>query len=571
MSIEGKPKKSTSEIVGVRDDNGRFCAAIKVISDMDGFKYQSNNGVIKVDDMPGRDMVYLSSDERVLEIYHSGYEMFRMILSEYGIQLHPKEVWTVRIKGAPRTGSLLPITLLLQPKDAVITIDGKQYNSGSAIKLSKGSHRLKIEKQGFKTIEKTIDVSENNVFFNYALSEVDLQPVQIKSVPAGAQIFINGQDKGFTDKGVWLYPGSYSLKLMMPGYLEINKTIFVSEGGNNSFSYDLSKNSGSLTLNVKPYGAKVLINKEDYASKSSASGGDNYDIELAPGRYKIEISKQGYYPQNESVTIVRGQTLQKTYNLIAKTGKLQFNIQPLNAEVKLKQNGQVVQTWTGMKYIKDLPVGSYDLECRADAHKTKREKILIKENKTVAIEVALEKGSDIVVEMVFIKGGTFEMGGTFGDGDDDEKPVHRVTVNDFYMGKYEVTHTEYIKFLNAKGVNSNGSYGGTEYIDMDDDDCAIGYRGGKFYFKRSQYAEDERCPVIEVTWYGAKAYCEWAGGRLPTEAEWEYACKGGASASSATYHKHAGSNNVDEVAWYYSNSGSKTHPVGQKKPNELGL
>ena len=74
MSIEGKPKKSSSEFVSARDDNGRFCAAIKVISDMDGFKYQSNNGVVKVDDMPGRDMVYLSPDERVLEIYHSGYE-----------------------------------------------------------------------------------------------------------------------------------------------------------------------------------------------------------------------------------------------------------------------------------------------------------------------------------------------------------------------------------------------------------------------------------------------------------------------------------------------------------------
>jgi len=113
MSVEGKSKKSSSEFVSARDDNGRFCAAIKVISDMDGFKYQSNNGVVKVDDMPGRDMVYLSPDERVLEIYHSGYEMFRMILSEYGIQLHPKEVWVVRIKGAPKTGDLLPVTIFV--------------------------------------------------------------------------------------------------------------------------------------------------------------------------------------------------------------------------------------------------------------------------------------------------------------------------------------------------------------------------------------------------------------------------------------------------------------------------
>ncbi|GEM_PF-5932645 len=85
---------------------------------------------------------------------------------------------------------------MLQPKDAQITIDGKRYASGTAIELSKGRHRIKIEKEGFKTIEKTMDVSKSKVYFNYTLSEVDLQAVQIKSRPSGAQIYINGQDKG---------------------------------------------------------------------------------------------------------------------------------------------------------------------------------------------------------------------------------------------------------------------------------------------------------------------------------------------------------------------------------------
>ena len=111
--------------------------------------------------------------------------------------------------------------------------------------------------------------------------------------------------------------------------------------------------------------------------------------------------------------------------------------------------------------------------------------------------------------------------------------------------------------------------GGKEWVHMDH--SAVGYSNGSFYFKGSDCAATDDTPMIGVTWYGAVAFTEWLSEltgktfRLPTEAEWEYAARGGER------YKYAGSNDIDDVAWYGDNSGRKTHPVGQKRPNGYGL
>ncbi len=190
---------------------------------------------------------------------------------------------------------------------------------------------------------------------------------------------------------------------------------------------------------------------------------------------------------------------------------------------------------------------------------------------------------------IYVEGGSFQMGST--EGESDEEPVHTVRVDSFYMGKYEVTHREFIEFLNSTGVSSSGQMHGNEVIDMDDEDVAIRH-GSRFTFSGSEYASNIECPVIEVTWYGAVEYANWRseqegltpvyringesvtadwnadGYRLPTEAEWEYAARGG---NESKGYKYAGGNSPGSVGWYRDNSGNKTQPVGGKTPNELGL
>jgi formylglycine-generating enzyme required for sulfatase activity len=156
------------------------------------------------------------------------------------------------------------------------------------------------------------------------------------------------------------------------------------------------------------------------------------------------------------------------------------------------------------------------------------------------------------------------MGSPNGTGNPDEEPEHSVTLSNFSISKYEITNAQYATFMNDIGADINGSFNGEEYLDMDDVDIQISYTSGQFIVD----AGKEDYPVIEVSWFGAKAYAEHYGGRLPTEAEWEFAAKGGNSSSGYTY---SGSNTIGDVAWYTSNSGSATQVIGTKSANELGL
>ena len=150
-------------------------------------------------------------------------------------------------------------------------------------------------------------------------------------------------------------------------------------------------------------------------------------------------------------------------------------------------------------------------------------------------------------EMVRVPSGTFTMGcqskARDGDCDDDEKPAHPVTLSTFYISAYEVTQAQWEAVM---GNNPS-------------------------YFKGCP-----NCPVENVSWDDIREFLKNLNAetgesyRLPTEAEWEYAARGG-NAGAKDELLYSGSDDIDAVAWYNGNSDSRTHEVGQKQPNQLGL
>ena len=138
-------------------------------------------------------------------------------------------------------------------------------------------------------------------------------------------------------------------------------------------------------------------------------------------------------------------------------------------------------------------------------------------------------GSKLTLELVYVAGGTFQM-----------RDSHQVTVPEFRMGKYPITQAQYQAVMGTNPSHFSG----------------------------------ENRPVEFVSWHNAREFCQKLSEligqlvRLPSEAQWEYAARGG---NRSQGYEYAGSNNLDEVAWHYGNSGSQTHDVGGKKPNELGI
>jgi formylglycine-generating enzyme required for sulfatase activity len=164
------------------------------------------------------------------------------------------------------------------------------------------------------------------------------------------------------------------------------------------------------------------------------------------------------------------------------------------------------------------------------------------------------------------------------DATKDEQPVHLVRLNDFCMGKTEVTVAQFKAFIDATNYQTDAEKGGSSAFFTGNEwkkKAEVNWRNDAMGNVRP--LTDYNHPVIFVSWNDAVAYCRWLNGktgksyRLPTEAEWEYAAANGSAAKSTRWAGTDTDSNLENFAWYVNNSQKATNAVAQKQPNQLGL
>jgi formylglycine-generating enzyme required for sulfatase activity len=210
-------------------------------------------------------------------------------------------------------------------------------------------------------------------------------------------------------------------------------------------------------------------------------------------------------------------------------------------------------------------------------------------------------------DMILIAGGTFQMGDILGEGSPRERPVHRVTLGEFYLGNYEITVKAFRRFVEETGYVTSAEWGGAWCLDPETGAFTVRPEAS---WRNPGFAQDDEHPVTCVSWLDAIRYCNWLsrtealppaydpatgalldergavtadvtrvkGYRLPTEAEWEYAARGGGKTvryGNGRNLARAGEINFDaRVAGPHAERGpcrQATEPVGSFKPNDLGL
>jgi formylglycine-generating enzyme required for sulfatase activity len=252
--------------------------------------------------------------------------------------------------------------------------------------------------------------------------------------------------------------------------------------------------------------------------------------------------------------------------------------------------------------IDGVAVGDRSIELRYADGEIESKSASVQKGRSAAVGFAYRPAApklvpaagDLPPDFVLVPGGTFAMGSPASEGGrDGDETLHSVSLSSFAIGKYDVTLGEFREFVNATGYATSGEAdgrGGSVWTG------SAWERNADATWENSYYSQSDRNPVVQVSWYDAVAYCNWRsaregripaykvsgtkvswdrsadGYRLPTEAEWEYAAKGGRMAAGLSASAvFAGSSDPAAVAWYDANSGGRVHQVGLKAPNALGL
>jgi hypothetical protein len=360
-------------------------AALIFESTLTNLRFDSQmDGIVQIRDESanGRYIVIIEPFTQIISVSAPGFIQERLRVGNP----QPREVRYFNVAPEERRSDVISVIFNVSPADARLFVDDQQTDINQTVQIEPGQRTVRIEREGYRTTQQDIAVSTSNISFSYSLEQIDIVAVQIRSNVAGASVTIDGSERGEIDRSgtraLFLYPDTYSLQLSRHGYVTRTIPIDVVEDGANTFTVDLTRNIGELTLRVSPSNARVLLNREDYSGQPL--------IELAPGRYRLDVEREFYEPYSETVDIALDQRLSREISLEAHTGTLQFSVSPNDAQVELiDASGRAVNRWTGIQILRNVQAGSYTIKATAEGHLPKEERVNILHNQTTQLSLEL--------------------------------------------------------------------------------------------------------------------------------------------------------------------------------------
>jgi len=545
------------------------------------------------------------------DLYHTDAGAFHLSFDEGKKQLNyilKPNFGYIHVNSQPESG-------------ATVFINGKEQNSKTPFtsnKLKSGKHTVSVLKQMYGTYETTVIVNDNQTIEVNASLSARFGNLSVNSQPeSGAELSIDGQPSEKTTPCTIekLASGEHTLTLRQQWYETKKVKITIADGENKTETITLSPTFAKVNIITEP-NANIFVDNREV-------GNGNYNGRLIAGLHTFEARKDKHHNDSKKLELISGTNKELSLHPKPIYGTLKIVSTPFNSDYVVKSNFTDNYTGTTPNTIRKLLVGEYTVSISKTGYASETNTIKIKENETEEINIKLSSGKQITInstpqgaklyidnnykgttpftielsfnnhqiklingkkvleekifvnkngqnnfeynvseftnytetknglnlKMIAVKGGSFKMG---SKKKQDEKPIHTVTVDDFYIGKYEVTQKQWKEIMGSNPSNFEG----------------------------------DNLPVESFSWYDIQDFIKKLNKktgkhyRLPTEAEWEYAARGGVQTIHESFQtKYAGSNNIDNVAWYNKNSYDKgksssdygTHAVGTKQANELGI
>ncbi len=514
---------------------------------------------------PSGAKVFITEDNKENYVGNTPYQQ-KMLYGTYRYRLqtplyHDEEgVVTVDnsrvIKDVALSPSFGSVKVTTNPSGATITVetDGRTFTSPCEItKLPSGTHTLTVTYPGYTMSQSKITVTDGCVIpLNIAL-DARFAQVTINTL-AGATVKVNGEVLGKGSLVKQLDEGIYDVEVSMAQHCTVTRQIEVIANQPQTIEITPTPIYGSLDVVSTPMFSDGVINGKHYGTTPTT-------IEnLLIGEYDVTISKKGCASITRKVTITDEQL--STIEVDLPQGR--------EYTITSDRNGDAVFVDGVKRGVTPLSIslsyGNHEVELRRDGKSIKKTIAVSQSGSESALHLAFGLSPQwqagispstkrvlqrLIDNMVAVEGGAFMMGATSSrtrnsssnydsDASSNESPVHSVRLSDFSIGKYEVTQKEWETVMGSNPSDSKGA----------------------------------NKPVEQVSWNDCQEFIKKLNlltglqFRLPTEAEWEYAARGG---NKSQGYKYSGSNNIGDVAWYWDNFSSTTHQVGTKRANELGI